>query len=192
MCAKFENDISHVFWATECIYRHRKKHLFIRQAVVGNVRLQLATIIPIILRIGDILMITFVHWTHDGQNLLKLSSKYKPKYLRKYIWNRCLDFVDTFNPAHIFNISNHLPCISLFSERARLANGSRMDVYSPSPNRPRTTDPDRFRVHNYVREAKRGDFTIHPEWPPRLQHHRLNGLSSFSAPVARVTKPCWR
>ena len=30
--------------------------------------------------------------------------------------------------------------------------------------------------------AKRGDFTIHPQWPPSIVHHRLNGLSSVEIP----------
>ena len=32
---------------------------------------------------------------------------------------------------------------------------------------------------------KRGDFLIHPEWPPSLPHHRLNGLSSPYFPGPR-------
>lgn len=35
------------------------------------------------------------------------------------------------------------------------------------------------------RHAKRGDFLIHPEWPPTVPHHRLNGLSSPYFPGQR-------
>ena len=30
--------------------------------------------------------------------------------------------------------------------------------------------------------SKRGDFLIHPEWPPTFTAHRLNGLSSVDIP----------
>lgn len=37
--------------------------------------------------------------------------------------------------------------------------------------------------------SRRGDFLLHPQWPPTFKHHRLNGLSSVDIPYSPVTKP---
>ena len=41
----------------------------------------------------------------------------------------------------------------------------------------RHSDIDKMRKAEYVHRTKRGDFLIHPQWPPTFVHHRLNGLS---------------
>ncbi|CAD5114278.1 DgyrCDS3421 [Dimorphilus gyrociliatus] len=37
--------------------------------------------------------------------------------------------------------------------------------------------------------TRRGDFLLHPQWPPTFKHHRLNGLSSVDIPYSSNTRP---
>lgn len=37
--------------------------------------------------------------------------------------------------------------------------------------------------------TRRGDFLLHPQWPPTFKHHKLNGLSSVDIPYSPNTRP---
>ena len=49
----------------------------------------------------------------------------------------------------------------------------------------RQLDVSNYRhLDRYVHRSKRGDFLMHPQWPPTMVHHRLNGLSSVDIPYS--------
>ncbi|ELT90847.1 hypothetical protein CAPTEDRAFT_210963 [Capitella teleta] len=43
-------------------------------------------------------------------------------------------------------------------------------------------DIERTRDVRYTHRSKRGDYLMHPQWPPSMKQHRLNGLSSVDVP----------
>ena len=98
-----------------------------------------------------------------------------------------LNFVSDYIPLFYF-VWNHL--ISTFTDKnVYFVERENLTFNIHRQRRPKTSigtiryhDIEKAKRVTYVHKPNRGDFLLHPQWPPSIPHHRLSGLSSVEIP----------